>query len=325
MFKMTSDITIGDFKKVKPNAIAWNTSIENFSDSAVIKLPSITYLKKEGDEYERVQTGLQLKEGMKVIIAAGYDGKNLTRFKGFLRRINFNVPVELDCEGYSYQLRKILDFTKAYKNTTVRKMLEDLTQGTDIKLSESIPNIPIDKATFKNVTGIQVLEWFKEKCLLTVYFNFDTLYVGGRALEPKNGQKFRLGWNVIKDNDLKFNDEKEFVDVRITIESRAKSGVKNQAYAGNVNGQNKILRTAIRDKATQENIAIEKRKQLVTRGYEGSITSFLIPFVVPGDMAVIDDTKYTQRVGRYFITGVEGSFNPSGGRQKVKIGHKLSV
>ncbi|NOS94533.1 MAG: hypothetical protein HOP30_21690 [Cyclobacteriaceae bacterium] len=322
---MKSDITIGPYKQVKANSFTWNTSLENFSDSALIKLPAITSLKKEGDEYDRVQTGLQLKEGLKVDIKAGYDGITYTRFRGFIRRINFTVPLELDCEGYSYQLRKVLDFTKAYKKTTVRKMLEDLTQGTDIKLSESIPHIPIDKATFKNVTGIQVLEWFKEKCLLTVYFNFDTLYVGALALEPKASQKFRLGWNVIKDNDLKFNDEKEFVDVRITIESRAKSGVKEQAYDGNVNGQNKILRTAIRDKSIQNQIAVEKRKQLVTRGYEGSITTFLVPFVVPGDTAVIDDTKYPQRIGRYFITGVEGSFNSGGGRQKVKIGHKLSA
>jgi hypothetical protein len=325
MFKMTSDITLGQYVRVKCNAITWDCSIDNFSDTAVIKLPAIMGLKKNGDEYERVQTGLQFTEGMKVEVKAGYNGVNLTRFKGFIRRINYAVPLALDCEGYSYQLRKILDFTKAYKNTTVRLILEDLTKGTDIKLSESIPDVPIDKATFKNVTGIQVLEWFKEKCLLTVYFNFDTLYVGALALDPKSSQTFRLGWNVIKDSDLKFNDDKEFVDVNITIESRAKSGVKQKAYAGNLNSQTKILRTAIRDKATQEQIAIEKRKQLVNRGYEGTITAFLMPYVVPGDTAIIDDTKYPQRVGRYFITGVQGSFDRSGGRQKIKIGNKLSV
>lgn len=282
-------------------------------------------LKKNGDEYDRIETGKKLTEGMKVEIKTGYNGLNLTRFKGFIRRINYTVPLALDCEGYSYQLRKILDFTKAYKNTTVRLILEDLTKGTDIKLSDSIPNIPIDKATFKNVTGIQVLEWFKEKCLLTVYFNFDTLYVGALALEPKASQTFRLGWNVIKDSDLKFNDDKEFVDVRLTIESRAKNGIKQKEYAGNVGSQEKVYRTSIKDKKTQQDIATRLRLEVVNRGYEGSITAFLMPYVVPGDTAIIDDTKYPQRVGRYFITGVQGSFDRSGGRQKIKIGNKLSV
>lgn len=322
---MTSDITIGFYLKVKPNAFTWKTSIDNFSDSAEIKLPAIAYLKKEGDEYDRVQTGLKLSEGMKVEIKAGYDGKNSTRFKGFLRRINFTVPLTLECEGYSYQLRKKLDFTRSYKNTFVRNILQDLTLGTEIKLSPFIPIVPIDNATFKNVTGIQVLEWLKEKCLLTVYFNYDVLYVGALALEPKKTQTYRLGWNVIKDNDLKFNDKKEFSDVRVTIESRAKSGEKKKAFAGNLAGQNKIMQTAIRDTGTQQKIAEQKRKELVLQGYEGSILAFLEPAIAPGDTATIQDKKYTDRTGRYFVTGVEGSFSSSGGRQKINIGYKLSV
>jgi hypothetical protein len=323
MFLMTCDIIIDKFKPIKPNAVKWSRSVENYSDSATIKVPSISALKKNGKTYERVQTGLQLKEGMAVEIYAGYDGENDLRFKGFIRRINFTVPLEIECEGYSYQLRKRLDFSKAYKNTTVKKILEDVCTGTDIKLSSDIPNIPLDKATFKNASGIQVIEWFKDKCLLTVYFNYDTLYVGALELEPKTTVDLRLGWNVIKDNDLKFNDNKEFADVRIEIGARNEQGERKREMAGNKDGQVKRFNTAIKDGATQKEIAKQKRNEILNRGYEGSVTCFLKPFIEPGMAVRIDDTKYPERKGRYFVSGVDGDFSTGGGRQKVKIGNTL--
>jgi len=323
MFKMTADIIIGPFKSLKPSAIKWSKSVDNFSDSCTIKLPAISMLKKEGDTYERVQTGLQFKEGMKVEVFAGYDGENDRQFKGFIRRLNFTIPLEVECEGYSYQLRKKLDFSKAYQATTVKKILQDLVEGTDIKLSDSIPLIPIDKATFQNVSGVQLLEWLKEKCLLTVYFNEDILYCGMQQLDVKQTKKFRLGWNVIKDNELKFNDRKEFADVRIQIDTRKKDGTKEKGFVGKKDGMVKKFKSIIKDKSILEKIAAEKRNEIVNRGYEGSITAFLKPYVLPGMAVDIDDTKYPERKGKYFVSGVDGEFSTSGGRQKIKIGNSL--
>lgn len=321
---MTCHIEIGTFKPITTaHSLEWSSSVDNFSDTATIKFPAITTLKRDGDTYERLQTGLQFKEGMSVGIYAGYDGKNDLRFTGFIRRINFTIPVEIECEGYSYQLRKKLDFTKSYTNSTVKKILSDLIEGTDITLSNAIPDIPIPKVTFKNVSGTQVLDWFKDKCLLTVYFNRNELYVGALQLEAKGTKKFRLGWNVIKDNELKFNDQKEFADVRIEVGGRDKKGKHKREGSGTMNSQVKRMRSAITDPATLKKIADQKRSELVNRGYEGSITAFLIPSVEPGMAAHIDDTKYQERQGLYFITGVSGSFSTSGGRQKIKIGNSL--
>src|SRR5205085_9261865 len=185
MFLMTCDIKIGNFKPFKPNSIKWIRKIDNYSDSATIKVPAICRVKKSGDVYENIQTGLQIKEGMKVEITAGYDDNNKTRFKGFVRRVNFSIPLEIECEGYSYQLRMIKDFSKSYKVTTVLNILKDLVKGTDIKLSNKIPDVPLHKIVFKNVTGTDVLDYLKKQCLLTCYFNYDELYVGLQQTEPK--------------------------------------------------------------------------------------------------------------------------------------------
>jgi len=324
MFRMTCDIKIGSFKPLKPNACSWSRHITNFTDSAKIQVPAISMLKTAGDSYEKVQTGMQFKEGMPVEILCGYNGRNTLRFKGFISRLNFTVPLEIECEGYSYQLRKVLNFTKSYKKTNVKRILLDLVKGTDIKLSDKIPEIPIEKVAFENASGISVLEWLKEKCLLTVYFNYDVLYVGLMQAEAKETVKFSLGWNVIKDNSLKFNDQKEFTDVRIELSGRSKDGTKPSATTGSKNAQVVRLKTVIQDKACLNELIKQKQLELVNRGYEGSIKAFLEPAFAPGMAVNIEDPKYPERTGKYFGTGVDGEFSSSGGRQNIKIGNSLS-
>jgi hypothetical protein len=320
MFKMTADVKFQGFKAVKPNALTWKRSVDNFSDSATIKLPNLARI-----EYKTIQTGTQFQEGTPVSIYAGYNGENDLQFKGFVRRINFTVPVEIECEGYSYQLRKKLGINKSYRSTTIKAILTDLIGGTDIKLHPAIPDIPIDKVVFQNASGIQVLEWMKEKCLLTAYFVYDELYVGGLQLAPGSTVKFRLGWNIVKDNELKFN-EKEFAQVKISVYTKGSNGdVSKQSSTPNgmVSGEKKF-KTLITDAKTQKDIAERERQTILNAGYEGTITAFLKPFVAPGMAAQIDDPKYKARTGKYFINGVEGSFSAgSGGRQKVKIGRSL--
>lgn len=326
-FRMTCDVTVGNFKPFKPNAVQWSRKIDNYSDSSLIKIPGICRLKSaDGKTYNNVPTQLKFDEGMKVTISCGYDGINKVRFMGFVRRINFNIPIEIECEGYSYQLRKKTDFSKSYGPTTVKQILKDLTEGTDIKLSDKIPDIPIPKVVFQNNTGVQVLEWLKEKCLLTVYFKFDVLYCGLRELDNYKIINYRLNWNTIKDDQLKFQDRKELATVNIRFDNRTKAGAKEKIIAGPKNGAEKIFHTYIKDAAFLKKLAEDVRSKIVNRGYEGSLTAFLELMAEPGDAASITDNKYPERNGTYFIEGVDGSFSPTGGgRQKIYIGNSLSI
>ncbi len=325
MFLMTADIKIGPFKAFQPNAAEWHRSIDNYSDTATVKVPAISKLKCEGDTYEYVQTGLQFKEGMKAEVLCGYDGKNITRFKGFVRRVNYSIPLEIECEGYSYQLRTKHGYTKSYAVTNARAVLKDLVTGTDIKLSESIPDIPLKNIFFKNVKGTDVLDYLKEKCLLTIYFNYDTLYCGLRMTEVKATVKHRLNWNVIKDNELKFDADRELATVNIQVEKKIEDGTKKKAKYGVKDGSIKILKVRhITDEALLKKIAQEEREKLLHTGYEGTITAFLFPYVEPGMASHIDDVRYTDRTATYFIEKVDGSFSTGGGRQKIGIGALLS-
>jgi hypothetical protein len=324
-FKMTSSVKIGSFKPVKPNHLKWSRKVDDFSDTATVKLPAMTRLKKNGDSYELVQTGLQIKEGMKIDFSCGYDGNNNLRFKGFVRRINFTVPLELECEGYSYQLRKKVDFSCSHQSIKLKALLLELTTGTDIILSEAIPDVSLTNIRFKNVKGTDVLQYLKDKCLLTSHFDFEVLYCGLKMTDIKKQVPFELDWNVIKSNELKFNDKKELADVNIKIEKRDKTGTKKKGSTDVKDGSVKTLQVRhIIDEASLKAIADQKRSELVNQGYEGKITAFLTPYVEPSMSAKITDRTYPERSGTYFIESVEGEFSSSGGRQKIGIGVSLN-
>ena len=65
----------------------------------------------------------------------------------------------------------------------------------------------------------------------------------------------------------------------------------------------------------------EKEKERIkNRGYEGSITMFLQPYVTVCDTLVIKSDKYPERNGKYLCTSVSGEFGTSGGRVKANVG-----
>jgi hypothetical protein len=327
MFQMTSTIIIEGIKNtIKPNAIKWKRGVNDYSDTATIKLPAIAMLKKNGDVYERVETGLQFKEGLMVEIYCGYNGNNSLRFMGFIRRINPTIPLEIECEGYSYQLRKKQGFNKSYKvGTKLKTLLHDLVRGTDIMLSSAIPDVTLESpVSFSKKTGTEVLDWLKTDMHMAVYFNFDELYVGPMFTQLKGTIKLQLGWNVIQDNELKFNANKELADVRMVLSNKQKNGKTETAVQDGKGDNVKQLKMKVRvDSETLKKIVADQKLRLINRGYEGAVTTFLIPYAEPAMAAQLSDSKYPARSGKYFIEAVEGDFSSGGGRQKIKIGASL--
>lgn len=324
MFYLTSDITIGAYTKVKPSKVTWKTDVNSFTDTSTIELPRISYLKTvktvtEDKQEPNERKEYVFKENDKISISLGYDGNNVKRFEGFIKRVNMSIPVKIECEGYSYLLYDII-FNKSYSTVTVKQLLTDVCAGTEIVLSTEIPNIPLTNVRFKNATGIQVLEWLQKECRLAVYFNFNELYVG--TLFGKKGKtvKFRLGWNTVKEDDFK----KRIVDknVRVVIHEKDDKGEVKKTKSDAVKyGNEKTLKI-------KAGIPADLLKQIANRlqtksnynGYEGNITTFLEPAATKGMIAEITDKQYADRAGKYFIESVAGEFGTAGGRQTIQLG-----
>ena len=324
MLYLTSDITIGIYKGIKPAKVSWKTDINSFNDTATIDLPRISYLTTVKTETHDInqQNERQVytfKEGDKINISLGYDTHNTKRFQGFIKRVNMSVPVKIECEGYSYLLYDII-FNRSYAHVSVKQLLTDLCGKTEIVLSSEMPDIPLTNVRFKNATGHQVLEWLQKECHLAVYFDFDTLYVGTQFGKKQTTKKFRLGWNTVKEDDFK----KRIVDknVRIVIKEKSPAGtVKRTKSDVNKYSDEKALKIkAGIPAALLKQIANRLQTKDNYRGYEGTITAFLEPSVTKGMIADITDKQYGDRTGKYFIESVSGEFGPNGGRQTIQLG-----
>lgn len=328
MFYLTSNITIGSYKKVKTAKVSWKTDVNSFTDTCTIELPRITYLKTVKTTTEDKQEVNQRKEydiqeNDKISILLGYDGKNEKRFEGFVKRVNESLPVKIECEGYSYLLYDIM-FNKTYSNVTVKQLLTDLCKDTEIVLSNDMPDIPLKNVRFKNATGIQVLEWLKKECKLAVYFNFNELYVGTLFGKPQASAKFRLGWNTVKEDDFK----KRFIDknVRVVITEKNEKGEvkKTKATVLKYSDEKSVKIKAGIPSELLKQIADRLQTKSNYNGYEGNITAFLEPAVTKGMVAEITDNQYPERAGRYFIESVSGEFGTGGGRQTIVLGFLMS-
>jgi hypothetical protein len=300
--------------------------MDNYTDAATVVIPGICKLVQQNKSYTIVPSGMAFKEGLKVLIEAGYNGINTKRFEGFINRINFKLPVELECEGYSYQLKKRPPFTGTFVNTPLKKLLEKLVQGTNILLSDKIPDVNVTYARFSNCSGLQVLDWLKDKMLLTAYFNYNSLYVGLRYTETVgNAINHRLNWNVIKDNDLLLEQNKQPTKINIELATTDKKGGYKRLPANTKIGNKKVLRITAIDVASSfaNQLQADKEKQANFAGYTGKLTTFLQPIAEKNDVSNIIDKKYQERNSKNIIEGIEGSLSKNGGRQLLQIGIAL--
>lgn len=330
MFVMTADIQIGRYRGIRPAEVTWRCSAGNFTDTCTVTLPLSAYVKttqpvSDGAVDARLDTvrvsavtSCLFKAGDPVRVRLGYNGNNNRVFEGFVQRVNMADGLMLECEGYSSQLRD-LRFRKSYRETTLRQILADLTQDTDIRLSDRIDTLALTNVTFDNATGIQVLEWLQKECACRVFFNFDTLYAGASQYTVDNGSiDIRLGWNTVSADELK-RDISEDVQINI-VEKNAKGTVKRTREESRKYRDVKevrvrqgldagYLRRALRELQEDEN----------ARGYKGAVTLFLEPCALKGMVCNVTDRRFPERNGRYFIEEVEGSFGSGGGRQKIKL------
>lgn len=305
-------------------------SIYSFVDTATIILPASARLKTDTEDApQSVSTAGSFQEGDKVEIWLGYDDDdNLHReFNGFVKRVNAATPCEIECEGYSWQLRqKNVLWSTDNNKTKLKDLLTKLVEGTDITLSKSIPDMDVQQICEGNITRTEALDWLKKNLYLTVYFSENELYAGLAYIEQPDTShtKYRMGWNLVKDDQLKFRRAQ---DVKIQIKAVSFNN-RNESIEGKAGDANGAIRTIfvqnIHSEAELKKVAEAKANELKYDGYEGKVTGFLAPFALPGYRVILQDPNYKEREGTYLIESTEVKFGTGGGRRTCEIGVKIS-
>lgn len=200
MFILKSEINIGDYLFRSVNEVEITKSVEELSDTAVIKMPSKFVIRKNGEE-KLVETAL--KVGDKVEIKLGYEGKyEGVEFVGYITAIGSKIPLEIKCEDAMWLLRR-KNITHAFNDKTkLKTILQKVVEGTEVQLSDKIPSLKVDKFIIKEANGAQVLQKLKEQLALSIYLdNEGKLYAG---LEQMNniGKEaiYDLNYNLVENN-----------------------------------------------------------------------------------------------------------------------------
>ncbi len=336
-FTLNSIITIGAYKFKGVHEVKISKSIYHMNETCLIKLPTTFRLRK----YDKlstvsVSTALQFTEGEKVEVKLGYNGNYKTEFEGFVRRLDFSTPCEIECEGYVYQLRKKKLTPKTFVGVDFKDIIRYIIEGTDIVLSASMKkeSIKVEKFIIKTDTGAEVLQQLNKHLtgVLNITFHGKELYAGVTYLDATgttNGQvletvKYKMGWNVIKDNGLRLRIPP--VDkVNIQITGVNTDGTKVRVKSDNTSENIKRIRThSVTDQASLNYLAkLHQQKETYT-GYEGKITGFGIPFCEHGWRVELTDPRYTERDGVYLADSVEVIFGLRGFRRIVGLGVKIN-
>lgn len=320
MFVLCCEIKIGSVTFKSVNDVEIKRSIYNLAATAVIKVPVTAVLKQTGKAPTYIETAEAVKVGDPVEIRLGYDGQMNTEFIGYVKRLNYKVPFEIECEDEYYNTRSVnCVFSK--KETSLKQCLSTVLPG--IKLGSCI-DLTLKNFVVNNKPGSWLLGYLKKEYGLTIFFDINGKLYAGKAHDVQGDKvKYQLRFNVIKDDDLKFQLAE---DVRLKVKAICyyKDGTKIEGELGEEGGENKTLYYYdVKDAKELKMLAQEELKRYSFDGYRGKIETFLFPYALPGMVAVLDDPVYQERSGNYYIESVDVSFDTGGARRNVEIGIKV--
>lgn len=322
MFILKAKIQIGNYTFRSVSEIEIVKSVEELSDTAVIKMPSKFIIRQNGEEKLVENT---LKVGDKVSITLGYENQyEGVEFVGFVVSIGSKIPLEIKCEDAIWLLRR-KNITHAFNDKTkLKTILEKVIEGTEIQLSDKIPDIEVDKFIIKNANGTQALQKLKEHLALSIYLdNQGKLYAGLEQMNNINKEViYDLNYNLVENNLEYKSAEQKKLKVKYTY-INAKNA-KKSVEVGDKDGELRAFHTSVvSDEKKMEEMANAELKKLKYNGFEGSVKSFLIPYATHAMAAVIRDKERPNREGKYFIKKVITTYGNNGARRTVEISNKL--
>lgn len=321
MFVLSCDIKIGKVSFTSVVDVQIKRSIHNLSATAVIKLPVTAVLKHAGNPPTHIETVNSIQVGDKVSIRLGYDNIQMnTEFNGYVKQINEKKPLEIECEDEFYKIRsKPCHFSK--EETTLKECLATLFP--DVQLG-SCMDLTLKNFVIEPTNGADVLGKLKKQYGLTVFFDIDGRLHASKMNDFRTGEaKYRLRYNVIKDDDLKAVAARD-VKMKVIAKCTGIDGTVMEGSAGMDGGEVRNLTFyGVEDEKELKELAAQELKRHCFDGYKGKLETFLVPFALPGMTAVLEDPVYKERNGNYYIESVDVSFGRNGARRKVEIGSKV--
>lgn len=342
MFVLSCDIQIGvlggsgSYRLSQVNEVTINKSWKRLGATASIKLPSLRKQLTKKSIEETLQEKFKVGDAVKISLA--YDnvekGKNL-EFQGFIKSIKPNIPFEIECVDASYFLENINFDDKEFSSPiTLEEVIEEIVKKVSVKykvklkVDGKLPKLSFENFCYNHETGLELLTFFRDNFGFYAYFDGDTLYVGREIEKSANQERtviYNLDRNIIStDLTKRDNADKKFgIQASIVNQDYTKT---DTIFVGDKDGpiEYKVFEAITIEKTELEKSLNEILNKEKYSGFDGTITSFLLPFAQPGMVADIKDPKIKEREGKFLIDEVEVSFGITGARRTLKIGRKIN-
>lgn len=319
MFVLCCDIKIGGVSFKSVHEVEIKRSLYDLAATAIVKVPVTAVLKRAGDPPTHIETAGAVKAGDRVTIKLGYDNTLNTEFIGYVKQLNYKVPLEIECEDEYYRLRS-MNCVFSRKETTLKECLNSILTGVEFG---NVIGLTLKNFVVNNKPASWVLGFLKKEYGLTLFFDMDGRLYAGKAHDVKGGTvKYRLRENVINDDELKYQLAED-VKLKVKAVCYFRDGTKIEAEIGQDGGEQKTLYYYdVKDAAELKVLAQEELERYSFDGYRGKIETFLFPYALPGMVAGIEDKVYNERGGDYFIEAVTVKFGTAGARREIEIGIK---
>lgn len=319
MYKMVWDIKIGNYKLGLLESVEIHKSVDLLADTASIIVPGVVY-NQSLDLEEKA------KIGDPVTIRLGYDDNLETEFEGYLQRIDTDDNnLTFNCEDGIYLTRKSIPpkvFTKCKVSDVTNYCANYLGLSLNCKLDTQ--GAFFEKFVISpNDTVYNVLSKIQESTKANIYMKGKELNIHPAYIEKGGDVQYDFAVNI-ESSDLKYRSKNDrMIEVTVNavgIDGKKKTITIGQAGGDKVTVNSKTTMTENAMKTTAENTL----KYHSYDGYEGSITSWLIPVVEPTYSAHIHDKEYEFKTGSYYVVSVTTTFSDQGGVRKIELGIKLT-
>lgn len=317
MYTLDFEVKIGEFYLGMVESITIHKSVELLADTCEIVLPAARLNKA-------LEIEEQIKRGDEVSVSIGYKEVGIKEeFKGYLQRISTDGgSIKLFCEDDLFQFRKDLP-NEELKKISLSDLLSKVVKGIgkNYKVNCSYTWV-YDKFVIRDATGYDVFKKVQEECGADIYLKDGVLHIHppGEVVGKERFYDFAVN---IEEAELSFK-RAEDKKVKVVVKAIMPDGKVKEIEVGSTGGEKVEVKCHASDTASMKARGEAEVKRRTFDGYDGSITTWLIPECNPGDTASIHDGDYTYKDGTYFVRSVTTEFSEGGGKRKVELGYRLS-
>lgn len=320
-YTMDWHIEVGKYKLALLDSCEIHKSVDLLTDTCTIKLPATVYNQALKVEDENGVPRIKRGDFIKVLL--GYNGDLKTEFEGYLYSIDTDDgSITLNCEDELFLMRKGVK-DKQFKSADVKAIAQYLIDQTGVTLGLNCSlTLDYDKFVISGATAFDVLKKLQEETKANIYIKAGVLNIHPPYLESHGRVRYSFQKNI-EESDLKYKraDDKK---IEVVVESVGKDGKKRTATSGTTGGDKVTIKGDGMSERAMKILADNELRKRQYDGYEGSITTWLIPEVENGYSAEIVDEDYEFKNGWYYVTAVTTTFDSNGGSRKVQLGIKVS-